>query len=357
MKFKNEEFEQYRQPDGKFYYLYKITNLLNGKFYYGVHSTTNLGDGYKGSGKAINRAYKKYGKSNFKREFLEFFTNADEMFKRELEIVTEELIKDSKCYNMIVGGTGGNKNKVIARSILTGEHKVLDKNSPEWMSGEYIHIATGTINVFDSTIGKCRRIMANDYDEKIHLIPNKGKVVVYNTITKKCECVSITDPRRKTGILISPSKGKTTIRHIQSQTYIQVEDPQKYIETGEYEYMNTGKWTIRDKETGQCIQVKMGSEIDWTRYEMSTCRKNKKNESNCTWAKTIKAKSYSLYWNDDPRIQSGELILRRDGTAKNRVYVNNGKISRSIHRIDLQKFLGFHKDWVVGNLHSRKSRD
>ena len=350
MKFKNHEYEQHRQADGRFYYLYKITNLLNGKFYYGVHSTTNLGDGYKGSGRAIINAYKKYGKSNFIREILEFFPNDTEMYKRELEIVTESLIKNPKCYNMVIGGTGGNKNKIIAKSILTGEPAVLDKYSEEWQSGKYIHIATGTINVFDSSIGRCRRIPTEKYDEKIHSIPNKGKIVLYNTRTKMCETVSVNDSRRNDGTLISISKGKTTIRHIPTQTYIQVQNPLDYINTGKYEYMNTGRWTLRNKETGECIQVKVGSDVDWSKYEMSTCRKNKKNETNCTWAKTIKSKRYSLYWNNDPRLLSGELILRRDGTAKNRVYVNNGKMSRSIHKIDLQRFLSFHKDWVIGNL-------
>ena len=29
----------------KYHYLYKITNLVNNKYYYGIHSTDNLEDG------------------------------------------------------------------------------------------------------------------------------------------------------------------------------------------------------------------------------------------------------------------------------------------------------------------------
>ena len=52
----------------KYYFTYKITNLLNGRFYLGMHSTEDLDDGYLGSGVAIQRAVRKYGKENFSKE-------------------------------------------------------------------------------------------------------------------------------------------------------------------------------------------------------------------------------------------------------------------------------------------------
>lgn len=36
------------------------------------------------------------------------FDNADDMFKYEAEIVNEDLIKDDNCYNIALGGFGGN---------------------------------------------------------------------------------------------------------------------------------------------------------------------------------------------------------------------------------------------------------
>ena len=90
-----------------FYYLYKITNLVNNKFYVGVHKTSNLNDQYMGSGKVITAAIKKYGIENFKKEILEFFDTADLMFSREKEIVTEEFLTRSDVYNLRRGGTGG----------------------------------------------------------------------------------------------------------------------------------------------------------------------------------------------------------------------------------------------------------
>ena len=43
------------------YYIYRITNKINGKTYIGQHKYKKLNDDYMGSGKLIRRAQKKYG--------------------------------------------------------------------------------------------------------------------------------------------------------------------------------------------------------------------------------------------------------------------------------------------------------
>lgn len=45
-----------------YYYIYKITNLLNDNFYIGQHGTEDLDDDYFGSGVNITLAVKKYRK-------------------------------------------------------------------------------------------------------------------------------------------------------------------------------------------------------------------------------------------------------------------------------------------------------
>lgn len=89
-------------------YIYKITNLINGKYYIGKrHQKTDkdpLNDGYYGSGHALKKAIEKYGIDNFKKEILEFCETLDELNKREAEIVNDDVVKDPKSYNLMCGG-------------------------------------------------------------------------------------------------------------------------------------------------------------------------------------------------------------------------------------------------------------
>lgn len=99
-----------------FFYLYKVTNILNNRFYIGVHKTKNLNDGYMGSGKLLNQAFKKYGKLNFRKEILEYFDTWEKALFKEKEIVDEKFILREDTYNIKLGGSGGfdyiNKNRL-----------------------------------------------------------------------------------------------------------------------------------------------------------------------------------------------------------------------------------------------------
>lgn len=93
----------------KYHFIYKTTNLLNGKFYVGMHSTDDLDDGYFGSGRIINYSVEKYGIDNHKVEILEFLSSREELKIREAEIVNEELLSNPLNINLKFGGEGGGK--------------------------------------------------------------------------------------------------------------------------------------------------------------------------------------------------------------------------------------------------------
>lgn len=90
-----------------FYLIYKITNNLNNKIYIGFHKTKNKDDGYMGSGKYLNHAYKKHGLENFTKEILFEYDNPKEMYDKEAELVNEDFLTNENTYNLKIGGFGG----------------------------------------------------------------------------------------------------------------------------------------------------------------------------------------------------------------------------------------------------------
>jgi len=72
-----------------------------------MHSTDNIDDDYFGSGYKIRRSIKKYGKNNHIKEIIEFLPNRDSLKSRERELVSETVLKDILCMNLVIGGVGG----------------------------------------------------------------------------------------------------------------------------------------------------------------------------------------------------------------------------------------------------------
>lgn len=117
----------------QYHIVYIITNKINNKFYIGAHSTFDLNDNYMGSGKLIKNAIKKHGIENFDKKILEFCNSNEEMYLKEKEIVTLDLIKSDKSYNLKVGGTGpGSGEEHFFYGLKRPDHskKILGKNNP-----------------------------------------------------------------------------------------------------------------------------------------------------------------------------------------------------------------------------------
>jgi hypothetical protein len=94
-----------RAAQKKFHLLYKTTCVITGRWYIGVHSTDKIDDGYLGSGWRVWNSLRKHGRENHRREILEFCDSREALCKREEEVVTEDLIKDSLCMNIAKGGS------------------------------------------------------------------------------------------------------------------------------------------------------------------------------------------------------------------------------------------------------------
>ena len=116
-----------------YYILYQITNLVNGKIYVGVHTTSDLNDGYMGSGKVIRSAIGKHGVENFTKVILETFENSEAMYAREKEIVNDEFLLREDTYNLRRGGTGGfdyiNKSGLAPRNPWSDNCRILARHA------------------------------------------------------------------------------------------------------------------------------------------------------------------------------------------------------------------------------------
>lgn len=91
----------------KHHYIYRITNTVTGKFYIGMHTTSNPNDGYFGSGKVLKRSINKYGREKHTKEILFTANSRSELVQREKEIINEDLLADPLCMNIRLGGEGG----------------------------------------------------------------------------------------------------------------------------------------------------------------------------------------------------------------------------------------------------------
>jgi len=142
----------------KYHFVYKTTNLINNKIYIGAHSTNTIDDNYLGSGKLLQHAIIKYGKTNFNREVLFYFSTPEEMFEKEKELVTEEFISSVTVYNIVTGGFGGLNKGALGLRHLTNVD-----------TGEVIAVS----------MSKTTQLLSEGWIFKGVTPSNKGKIYVY----------------------------------------------------------------------------------------------------------------------------------------------------------------------------------
>ena len=145
----------------QYHYIYKTTNNITGRYYYGMHSTDDLNDGYLGSGKRLRYSINKYGKDSHTKEILEYCDSRDDLKSREAEIVNLNEIAKEDCMNIQPGGGGG---------IISDEHHIkMRKGASKWISEK----------LKDPTFfSKNRKVCSNRF-KKMH----ENGEIKYNTFT------------------------------------------------------------------------------------------------------------------------------------------------------------------------------
>ena len=109
-------------------------NLINGKIYIGQHSTQCLDDGYMGSGVYITKAFKKYGKENFKCEIIEEIYGSKKDLDRAEEFYIKlflEAVGKNRMYNATEHAAGIDHHSEETKKKMS-EAK---KGHPAWNKG------------------------------------------------------------------------------------------------------------------------------------------------------------------------------------------------------------------------------
>lgn len=176
----------------KYHFTYKTTNKVNGRYYLGMHSTNNLEDGYLGSGKRLRYEIGKYGRENFSFEILNFYNSLEELVQGEINLVTEEILRDPNCLNLRTGGKGG-----FTREQAKKGRKATDRVLLEKYGEDFRRIVSR--NYFDNLTEEQRKLRSqrilegqirSGFDRKTflgrhHTQETKDKISKANAISQK----------------------------------------------------------------------------------------------------------------------------------------------------------------------------
>jgi hypothetical protein len=157
------------------HYLYKTTCAVTGRYYVGMHSTCNLDDGYLGSGLRLTRSIRKYGKENHVKEILEFFDTRELLIEAEKRAITEEMLCDISCMNLMSGGTGGfTVEQQRLNAIKSNKKQEELRKDKEWFDKRNFLISVNNKKAYDD--GRRPREVPFDWTGMKHSEETKQKM-------------------------------------------------------------------------------------------------------------------------------------------------------------------------------------
>ena len=239
----------------KYHYFYRITNLINGKYYYGVHSTNNLNDNYMGSGVRLKMAYKKYGIENFEKKIIKYFNTRQECLNYEASVVNEYLVSDEDCYNIALGGCGSitPPNMVTAKD-KDGNTIWISKLDERWSTGEVVGVTKGYTNCFDLETQTYVQVTNNEFlndDRYIGLTTSKVPCKMLGSDTYMM--VDVNEFREKRNMYITSTQNKVVCKDNSGKYYaLDREEAYERISRGELHHIWVGRTHTLDTRQKMC---------------------------------------------------------------------------------------------------------
>ena len=315
--------------DSRYHYFYKIVNNINNNYYYGIHTTDDVDDNYKGSGSRLHNAYKKYGLHNFTKYVLQFFDSRKELLKYEKEIVTPDLCNEETCYNIVTGGNGRESLLISVRDI--------NNNWVQLTRAEY----------------------ANNHTKYVH--HSKGRIVLNNGIIHKYVLPKELDKYLSEGWI----KGEI-VHSTANRISIKKENKQKFVLESELDkYLSEG-WTKGGISRNKNMVSRIKGFI-WVNNGVNQIRINESELDKYLsegWTKGICQKTTKGYVkltnninnvavNPDNVEQLNYYLSNgwKEGCTRNikkRIWINNTILSKMILESELDKYLS--EGWTKGRL-------
>ena len=170
----------------KYHYIYKTTCTVTSKYYIGMHSTSNLKDGYIGSGRRLWLSINKHGRNNHTLEILEFLSDRFELKTRERELVNENMLSDPMCMNLRLGGEGGfiNDSHQIKCASAGGQRTAsLIKEDLDYAEAHSLKMSIANKRAYLN--GKLAK--TPDWSGRSHSAETKQKIATANSIKQSAE--------------------------------------------------------------------------------------------------------------------------------------------------------------------------
>jgi len=172
------------------YIVYETTNLINGKYYIGVHKINRKN--YLGTGKILKLAIEKYGRDNFIHDVLKSFDNEQNAYDYEKFIVDENLVQNENCYNIVEGGGNPPTGSGINNNFYGNNHnkgtklKISENRKGKCCDEEHWNYGN---SVLDGNEQQCYELYKSGKSLKqIAEYFDVGYVTVYNCLLKDKQC-------------------------------------------------------------------------------------------------------------------------------------------------------------------------
>lgn len=122
------------EKDGYYRVIYIQINCETGEYYLGKANRPKWSElkRYQGSGLKFKSKYKK-SKNDFVRYFIAVCETAEETERLEASIVTQELLSDDKCLNLVAGG-GGTSNRLSTDQLSQNKREYMKKHPEQFQS-------------------------------------------------------------------------------------------------------------------------------------------------------------------------------------------------------------------------------